>query len=94
MKWTVQVVTQTEHGEESVRTVACVERQELTPASLGLAIADSKAIVLVVWGGLSDDWFYDVIGGIVRVGSVGLASGRKLHFVETNISGVAKRNTH
>lgn len=38
-------------------------------------IADSKAIVLVVWGGLSDDWFYDVIGGIVRVGSVGLAFG-------------------
>jgi hypothetical protein len=45
MKWTVQVVTQTEHGEESVRTVACVERQDLTPASLSLAIADSKAIL-------------------------------------------------
>jgi hypothetical protein len=50
MKWTVQVVTQTENGEESVRTVACVERQELTPASLGLAIADSKAILQGVSG--------------------------------------------
>ena len=45
MKWTVHVVTHTEHGEASVRTVAYVERQELTPASLGLAIADSKAIL-------------------------------------------------
>jgi hypothetical protein len=45
MQFRVQVVTQTEHGEEVVREVACVERQELTPASLGLAIADSKAIL-------------------------------------------------
>jgi hypothetical protein len=41
----VQVVTRTEHGEESRHAVACVERQELTPASLGLAIADSQAIL-------------------------------------------------
>ena len=45
MQFRVQVVTRTEHGEESVREVACVERQELTPASLGLAIADGKAIL-------------------------------------------------
>jgi len=31
----VQGVTVTESGEEVVRNVACVERQELTPASLG-----------------------------------------------------------
>lgn len=45
MTFKVQVVTVTESGEEVVRDVACVERQELTPASLGLAIADSKAIL-------------------------------------------------
>jgi hypothetical protein len=45
MQFRVQVVTRTEQGEESIREVACVERQELTPASLGLAIADSKAIL-------------------------------------------------
>ena len=37
MQFRVQVVTRTEQGEESIREVACVERQELTPASLGLA---------------------------------------------------------
>jgi len=45
MKVKVQVVTLTDDGEESLREVACVERDELTPASLGLSIADSKAIV-------------------------------------------------
>ena len=41
----VQVVTLTDDGEESMREVACVERDELTPASLGVSIADSKAIL-------------------------------------------------
>ena len=45
MKVKVQVVTLTDDGEESLREVACVERDELTPASLGLSIADSKAIL-------------------------------------------------
>ncbi|HEX5940622.1 MAG TPA: hypothetical protein VFY66_00030 [Anaerolineales bacterium] len=45
MQFRVQVVTRTEQGEESIREVACVERQDLTPASLGLAIADRKAIL-------------------------------------------------
>ena len=45
MKVKVQVVTLSDDGEESVREVACVERDELTPASLGLSIADSKAIL-------------------------------------------------
>src|SRR5467141_4520699 len=55
MKVKVQVVTLTDDGEESMRDVACVERAELTPASLGLSIADSKAIlqgiqeVVVAW---------------------------------------------
>jgi len=45
MKVKVQVVTLTDDGEESLREVACVERDELTPASLGLSIADSKTIL-------------------------------------------------
>jgi hypothetical protein len=45
MKFKVQVVTLTDDGEESVREVAYVERDELTPARLGLSIADSKAIL-------------------------------------------------
>ena len=45
MKFKVQVVTLSDDGEEAVREVACVERAELTPASLGLAIAESKTIL-------------------------------------------------
>ena len=35
MKFKVQVVTLRDDGDESVREVACVERDDLTPASLG-----------------------------------------------------------
>ena len=55
MKVKVQVVTFTDDSAESIREVACVERDALTPASLGLSIADSKAIlqgiqtVVVAW---------------------------------------------
>ena len=45
MQVKVQVVTLRDDGEESLQEVACVERDELTPASLGLSIADSKAIL-------------------------------------------------
>ena len=45
MKFKVQVVTMTEEGEESIREVACVERDDLTPASLGVSIAESKTIL-------------------------------------------------
>ena len=45
MNFKVQVITVTEDGEESVREVANVEREDLTAASLGLSIADSKTIL-------------------------------------------------
>jgi hypothetical protein len=48
MKFTVQVVTLTDDGEESMRAVACVERDDLTPASLGVSIADSKTILQAI----------------------------------------------
>ena len=45
MQVKVQVITLRDDGEESLQEVACVEHDELTPASLGLSIADSKAIL-------------------------------------------------
>jgi hypothetical protein len=45
MKFKVQVVTLLDDGEESLREVACVERDDRSAVSLGLSIADSKAIV-------------------------------------------------
>ena len=45
MQVKVQVVTLRDDGEESLHEVACGERDDLTPASLGLSIADSKAIL-------------------------------------------------
>ena len=45
MQVKVQVVTLRDDGVESLHEVACVERDALTPASLGLSIADSKAIL-------------------------------------------------
>ena len=45
MQVKVQVVTITDDGAESIRAGACVERTGLTPASLGLSLADSKALL-------------------------------------------------
>ena len=38
-------------------------------------IAESKYVSLVVWGGLKDDWFYDLVDGVARVRAVGLVFG-------------------
>jgi hypothetical protein len=45
MKVTVQVVTLTDDGQESIRELACIEREELTAESLGLSVAESKALL-------------------------------------------------
>src|SRR5712691_12273160 len=45
MKVTVQVVTRSNDGEESLREVACVERTDLTPTTLGLSLAEGKTIL-------------------------------------------------
>ena len=45
MKVTVQVVTRSDDGQESMREVACVERTDLTPATLGLSLAEGKTIL-------------------------------------------------
>ena len=55
MKITVHVVTTTDDGQESIRELACIEREELTAESLGLSVAESKALlqslqeVVVAW---------------------------------------------
>ena len=45
MKVTVHVVTTTDDGQESVRELACIERADLTAESLGLSVAESKALL-------------------------------------------------
>ena len=48
MKVTVQVVTRSDDGQESIREVACVERAALTPATLGLSLAEGKTILQAI----------------------------------------------
>src|SRR5262245_11133392 len=46
MKWTVRLVAETATGELVEQQVGQIEREELiTPASLGLSIAEGKAIL-------------------------------------------------
>jgi len=45
MKVKVQVVTITDDGQETTREIACVERQDLTPETLGLSLAEGKAVL-------------------------------------------------
>ena len=60
MKFKVQVVTLSEDGEEAVQEIGHVERDDLTTATLGLSIDDSKTIlqglqeVVVEWQ-MNDD---------------------------------------
>ncbi|MEE8158737.1 MAG: ISKra4 family transposase, partial [Dehalococcoidia bacterium] len=48
MKMKVQVVTITDDGQESMRELACLERHDLTPATLGLALAEGKTILQTI----------------------------------------------
>ena len=48
MQVTVQVVTRTDDGQEVIREVACVERDDLTPATLGLSLAEGKTILQAI----------------------------------------------
>jgi hypothetical protein len=44
----VQVVMMTDDDQEITQDVACVERQELTPVTLGLSLAEGKAVLQVL----------------------------------------------
>src|SRR6266849_10766099 len=48
MKVTVQVVTRTDDGQEITKDVAYVERDELTPATFGVSLAEGKSILEAV----------------------------------------------
>jgi hypothetical protein len=39
------VVTITDDGQETTREIACVERQDLTPETFGLSLAEGKAVL-------------------------------------------------
>jgi hypothetical protein len=45
MQVKVQVVTMTDDGQETTQEVACIERQDLTPVTLGLSLAEGKAVL-------------------------------------------------
>ncbi len=45
MKVKVQVVSITDDGQETMRELACIERDDLTPETLGLTLAEGKAIL-------------------------------------------------
>jgi hypothetical protein len=45
MKVKIQVVIVTDDGQETTREIACVERQDLTPETLGLSLAEGKAVL-------------------------------------------------
>jgi hypothetical protein len=45
MQVKVQVVMITDDGQELTHEIACVERQDLTPVTLGLSLAEGKAVL-------------------------------------------------
>jgi hypothetical protein len=45
MKYAIQVVITTNEGQTETRDIACVEREDLTPTTLGLTLAEGRAIL-------------------------------------------------
>jgi hypothetical protein len=45
MKYTVHVVITTDEGQTETQEIACVEREDLTPTTLGLTLAEGKALL-------------------------------------------------
>ncbi len=45
MQAKVQVMTITDEGQAITQDIACVERQELTPVTLGLSLAEGQAVL-------------------------------------------------
>ena len=45
MKYTIQVVITTDDGHSETRDIACLEREHLTPTTLGLTLAEGQAIL-------------------------------------------------
>jgi hypothetical protein len=45
MKCTIQVVITTDEGQPETQDIACVEREDLTPTTVGLTLAEGKAML-------------------------------------------------
>jgi hypothetical protein len=45
MKYAIQVVITTDEGQTETQDIACVEREDVTPTTLGLTLAEGKAIL-------------------------------------------------
>jgi hypothetical protein len=45
VKYTIQVVITTDEGQPETRELACVEREDLTPTTLGLTLAEGKTML-------------------------------------------------
>jgi hypothetical protein len=45
MKYAIQVVITTDEGQTETQEIACVEREDLTPTTLGLTLAEGKALL-------------------------------------------------
>src|SRR5262245_35154314 len=45
MKYAIQVVITTNEGQTETQDIACVEREDVTPTTLGLTLAEGKAIL-------------------------------------------------
>jgi hypothetical protein len=45
MKYTIRVVITADEGQTETREIACVEREDLTPTTVGLTLAEGKAML-------------------------------------------------
>jgi len=45
VKCTIKVVITIENSQTETREIACLEREDLTPTTLGLTLAEGKAIL-------------------------------------------------
>jgi hypothetical protein len=45
MKYAIQVVITTDEGQTETQDIACVEREDVTPTTLGLTLAEGKAML-------------------------------------------------
>jgi hypothetical protein len=50
MKYAIQVVITTDEGQTETQDIACVEREDVTPTTLGLTLAEGKAILKALQG--------------------------------------------
>jgi hypothetical protein len=45
MKYAIQIVITTDEGQTETQDIACMEREDLTPTTMGLTLAEGKAIL-------------------------------------------------